>query len=318
MCSVLALKQGAVPNGSFFCITHLNCAFVASSLILKQFSRTLAPDTSKGPALIAFMQHNKWKRIAMLSSTENLWFETRLGLAKQLEAAHIEVFKPEAFVPGNMRETMLSSITRSGLRIMAVLAYNADVQTLASLARWKAMTGGWGWLVVNVDQPGTASADLQSWLYVTPFLAGSDELQAFAKQVSGHSRTFFDLDVSPDLVDLTYSAALHDAIMLYAHAATRVLSEGRDIRDGHLVTAAVRNTSFTGTGGTLVELDSNGDRIQSYEIMNYVLQAGNVMGSVAVGMFNSTLRQYKAYEQTVVWPGNTTEIPADYFSGELR
>ena len=95
----------------FFCITHLNCAFVASSLILKQFSRTLAPDTSKGPALIAFMQHNKWKRIAMLSSTESLWFETRLGLAKQLEAARIEVFKPEAFVPGNIRETMLSSIT---------------------------------------------------------------------------------------------------------------------------------------------------------------------------------------------------------------
>ena len=63
-------------------------------------------------------------------------------------------------------------------------------------------------------------------------------------------------------------------------------------------------------------IDSNGDRIDSYEVMNYVVEQGDVMRSVAVGMFNSSLQQYKAYEQAIVWPGESREVPADYFSGD--
>ena len=47
-----------------------------------------------------------------------------------------------------------------------------------------------------------------------------------------------------------------------------------------------------------------------------MLEAGDVMGSVAVGIFDATLKEYKAYKQVVVWPGKTMEVPADYFSGE--
>jgi hypothetical protein len=94
------------------------------------------------------------------------------------------------------------------------------------------------------------------------------------------------------------------------------MSEGGNLHDGDAITAAVRNTSFTGVAGTVVALDSQGDRIESYEVMNYVLKAGDVMSSVAVGIFNSTLGQYTAYERPVVWPGNTLEVPTDYFSGE--
>ena len=105
--------------------------------------------------------------------------------------------------------------------------------------------------------------------------------------------------------------------MLYAHAATKVMSEGGDLQDGEAVTAAVRTTTIDGVAGTAVALDSNGNRIDSYEVMNYVLEAGNATSSVAVGMFNSTLGQYKAYERAVVWPGNTLKVPADYSLGEL-
>ena len=46
--------------------------------------------------------------------------------------------------------------------------------------------------------------------------------------------------------------------------------------------------------------------------MNYVLEAGDVIKSVAVGMYDcSTLQQYRAYEQVVVWPGNSTNVPND-------
>ena len=44
-----------------------------------------------------------------------------------------------------------------------------------------------------------------------------------------YSESYFDLSISADSVDLPYSMALHDAVMLYAHAATKVLQgDGQD------------------------------------------------------------------------------------------
>ena len=282
---------------------------------LTQFSRTVAPATSKAPAMIAFMQQNHWRKIAILSSTESLWFDTRLGLGKQLEAASINVLKPAAFEPGNFKNKTLSEIRRSGIRIVLVLSYDYDTQTVASLTFREFMTTGWAW-VLTERNPAREALSVAGWLWFRPFLAS--DMQTFAKQVSDYSKSHFNITVSPDSVNLAYSASLYDAIMLYAYSATRVLSMGGNLRDGEAVTAAMRNTTIEGVGGTAVALDSNGDRIDSYEVMNYVLEEGGVMRSVAVGMFNSTIWQYKAYERTVVWPGrgSTTEVPADYISGD--
>ena len=261
------------------------------------------------------MQQINWRKIAILSSTESIWFETRLGLAKQLAAASIEVLRPTAFESGDVKDAMLIELTRSGIRIVLVLSYGADTNTIASHASHEGMLSpGWAWLVANDE--GMASVDMQSWLHFRPFLA-SEGMQAFAVQVSDYSKSKFNMTVSPDSVDLTYSAKLHDAIMLYAHAVTKLMSDGSDLRDGEAVTMAVRSTSFTGVGSTVVAIDSNGDRIESYEVMNYVLEEGDVMRSVVVGMFNSTNGQYEAYKQAVVWPGSTKEVPADYSSGEF-
>ena len=81
-----------------------------------QFSRTVAPDTSKGPALIAFMQHNNWRRIVIISSTESVFIQVRLGLGQQLEAAGVDVLKPAPFEPGNFQDATLGEIRRSGKR----------------------------------------------------------------------------------------------------------------------------------------------------------------------------------------------------------
>ena len=71
------------------------------------------------------------------------------------------------------------------------------------------------------------------------------------------------ISVSVDSVDITYSLALHEAIILYAHAATKVLSNGGDLRDGKAVAAAVRGTTFQPVvGQSIVSLDNNGDRIE--------------------------------------------------------
>ena len=276
------------------------------------FSRTTAPHSSKGPALIAFMQHNKWTRLVILTSTDEVYFESRLSLAKQLEDAGNSVLTPTAFEPGNIKDTMLREIRQSGIRIIAVLAYDADTQTVASFAYRDEMSAGFAWMLPRSEVSPVPA--LLGWIWVKPLLA-SEGMQAFTKQVSDYSKSHFSGTVSPDSVSLAYSVALYDAIMLYAHAATKVLSEGSDLQDGNAVTKAVRSTKFVGAGGQIVDLDESGDKIESYEVMNYVMGTAPKMRSEPFGMYNSTLQQYTAYEQVVVWPGRTTEVPIDYSSG---
>ena len=114
-----------------------------------------------------------------------------------------------------------------------------------------------------------------------------------------------------DTVELTYSVALHEAIMLYAHAATKVLSEGGDIQNGLAMTAAVQSTVFEGVGGSMVHLDNHGDRIETYEVMNYVVGKDGEIDSMLVGMWDQ-LQQYTVSERAVQWPGNVTEVPVDH------
>ena len=53
-----------------------------------------------------------------------------------------------------------------------------------------------------------------------------------------------------------------------------------------------------------------------YEMVNVVLTDG-VIGGVPVGFYNNTNCQWETGERAAVWPGNTTDVPADYFSGEV-
>ena len=116
-------------------------------------------------------------------------------------------------------------------------------------------------------------------------------------------------------MDLTLSATLYDAVMLYTHAGTKVLAEGGDLHDGHVMAEAVRSTTFEGLGNRAVVPNSQGDRIQSYEVMSYVQGADAAMGTMPAGVYINEEQRYRAYERAVVWPGNTTAVPIDFVAG---
>ena len=245
-------------------------------MIVLQFSRTVAPETGKGPALLLLLQHYKWKKVVVLMSAQTPWLESGLGQTNQLQAAGVEVFALTVFGDGflesekgaalsPLRPAVLANlheIKRSGIRIIFLLAYDVDIVAVASSAVVEGMTNETAWILMNAPVDGVTE-QMQGWLYLRPLLP-SEGIQDFAKQVSDYTKKYFNITTSPDSVDLAYSAALHDAILLYAHGATKVMSEGGDLRDGEAVTKAVRNTSFTGVGGSVVALDSRGDRIESY------------------------------------------------------
>ena len=247
-------------------IPQISASCTAPSLSSKDehplFSRTVAPETSKGPAIIALMRVHKWQRVSMVTTTEGLWFESGLGLTKQLQAAGIEVQKPSAFEPGQFQAAMLREMKRSGFRISMLLAYGSDITAVADHATLEGMNGaGYAWILTE-GLVARVPGDMEGWLYVQVSLP-SVNMQAFAEQVTDYSHSLFGIPLSSaQEVDLTYSQTLYDAIMLYAHAATKVLSEGGDLRDGQAVTAAARNTTFVGVGGSVVALDTHGDRIE--------------------------------------------------------
>ena len=227
------------------------------------FSRTVAPETSHGPTLIALITHYKWQRASLLSTTEELWFETGISLARQLQAAGIEVPKPSVFEPGNFQASILREIKRSGIRITMLLAYDSDMTTVAAHARPEGMLeAGYAWILTEALVT-RVTEHMHGWLFLQSLLP-SEGVQGFAEQVSKYTKSGFNITVPADSVNREYSLALYSAIMLYAHAATKVLLEGGNLLDGRSVTAALRNTSFVGVGGQEVVLDSKGDRIMSY------------------------------------------------------
>ena len=280
------------------------------NIVFLQFSRTVAPTTMRAPTLIGLMVHTRWKKTAVLTSSDRVYFLAGLGITSQLRDASIEVLKPTAFDPGSTKDATaaLLEIKRSGIRIVVVMAYAADTQAVAHKAYREDMARvGWAWLLAESD---TMTEHMQGWLFLQSLLP-SEGMQGFAEQVSKYTRSGFNITVPADSVNQEYSLALYSAIMLYAHAATKVLLEGGELDDGQSVTAALRNTTFVGVGGQEVFLNEHGDRIESYEVMNYVMLEDGATRSLPVGRYNSTTRKYLAYGRAVVWPGHTTVVPND-------
>ena len=68
-------------------------------------------------------------------------------LARLFADAAVDVLQPTAFEPSNLRDATLDQIRRSGVRIVALLADNADKAAVASRARQRGMTSaGWAWI----------------------------------------------------------------------------------------------------------------------------------------------------------------------------
>ena len=97
--------------------------------------RTVAPETSKGPALIAFMRQYNWTRVVVLTAMSEVYVDSGLGLTRQLQDAGMEVLKPAAFEPGNFEDATLHDIKQSGFCVVILLAFDVDMQAVASSAQ---------------------------------------------------------------------------------------------------------------------------------------------------------------------------------------
>ena len=98
-------------------------------------------------------------------------------------------------------------------------------------------------------------------------------------------------------------------MFLYARAATKVLAAGGAVNNGSAIVEAMLSTSFKGIGEQTVELDSNGDAIEPYSLMNYLEFGTGEMQGVAVATYVS--KKLNLQLDLLRWPGNTTHAPLD-------
>ena len=281
-----------------------------------QFSRTVAPETSKGAALISVMRYYEWQKTVFLTSYDSVWFQSTLQLVQQLQAAGLEVQQLPAFEPSAFKPTMLTELRHMGIRIVTLLGGSSDRAMVAAAANKYGLSDGWAWLTtyrLNRKKEHKAKKSLIGWLFFGATITISNATNGFVERVRQYNKLIFKIDAEVSLHDEGL-LPLYDAIMLFAHAATKVLGEGGSLLDGQAVSKAVRDAKLDGMAG-LLDVDEQGNRIESYELMNYVMGTAPKMRSEPFGMYNSTLQQYTAYEKVVVWPGRTTEVPIDYSSG---
>ena len=199
--------------------------------------------------------------------------------------------------------------------MVIVLAWSSDVAAIALNARQLQMTmTGWSWVgidevpsalqSVSISDLAKAKEALYGYLYIIPKPV---VLTDFEQQVRSYGQRYFNIS-SPGIIS-NYAASLYDAVFLFAHAATRVISEGGDVNDGSAIVEAMTKTSFEGILQRSVELDENGDAIEPYAVMNYVEQEDGKMRGVEVGVYGSGQLDLRVDE--VRWPGNASVVPLD-------
>ena len=188
-----------------------------------QFSRTVAPTTSRTPALIALVRSYQWTRAVVLSDTVAFNLELALEITERMTAAGLKIFYPRPYDKSRFNTDTFTEIQRTGYRIVILVDqsnWGPYENVIATKAQIAGLTRRWAWIQADAIQPADAPVDRQGWLYLRTKLP-SEGMETFAELVSEYTKSSFNINVSVHDVDLEYSAALHDAIMVRMRARVR-------------------------------------------------------------------------------------------------
>ena len=213
------------------------------------------------------------------------------------------------------RSAELERLVESSVRVAIVMAYGADVLSIALLATKRGLTTGWAWLGLDTvrgaedfsEPPYAAEAvlALQGWVFFEP-QTGLSVPTDFSSRVRVASRTAFPADFNGTQPDVTpFAANMYDAVMLYATVAWDYPEQ---VRNGTRIVSAMMNASVDGISGR-VQLDARGDMIESIQMVNYAEQNGTNLQRV--GVYDGVQRHFSRLAVTLYWPGGGTQIPMD-------
>ena len=277
-----------------------------------QFARTTSSYSSWVPAIAAFGAWAGWTQLVTLHAQENLFTLTLPYLAGvfmlplQLQ-----------FTTGRFESAILERIALLRYRVvLAMAATSHDMLKIALGAYHRGLLArGWVWL--GLDQLGgvenevtgspeevaNAKLALRGWVYFQP---RSDAPEGFYERARNATLAADGIHES-GITSSTYAANMYEAVVLYAtaFAAVNVTMPG-----GRRLVQAMRTLSYRGMTGQ-VALDTNLDMLEVIEVMNYATAGAHQVG-LCYPRLDGTRRRYEPVaNRQVVWPGGSSEIPAD-------
>ncbi|CAD5124055.1 DgyrCDS12359 [Dimorphilus gyrociliatus] len=292
--------------------------------------RTVGPFSKLSPMLVAVAQYFNWRRIAIISSTENVWQLTSFQIKVELEASgvHIPVF--HSFDPGHVKITGKEKALHSAIlkdvkekaRIVIICAYGGDIREMMLFAKGLNMTSSGKYAFITINLQRGAYIGESSWMGDD----GRDEeaFEAFIGLLNVHInkpntekyKAFEDLvrirnQEDPfqgnfyETIDV-HAGSLYDAVYLYAFGLNKTLETGGDEFNGSLVAKNMINLTYPGIDG-LVSIDETGDRNPDYSLQDF---KNGLFEDFAEYIYSTKTFTVNS-DILIIFPGNKSVPPKD-------
>ncbi|KAJ8031037.1 Atrial natriuretic peptide receptor 1 [Holothuria leucospilota] len=294
------------------------------------FGRTVGPYSKVNPMLLSVMREYDWTRIAILTSSENVWQLTSHSLSNFFKENNITVAYFATFDPGHetidgrskTEHTQLVVAACSTARIIFVFAFGGDVRSIMLSASDEGFLDGHH-VFFSIDITNDAYIGANTFMgddgrdeeaneafhalfNVHIRKPKTQEYEQFEQKVRQYtSEKPFNHVIDEETEIDVHAGPLYDAILMYATALDMVLRSGGDVKDGMAIGEAMRNLDFQGID-RLVHIDENGDRNPDYALQDHIDHSFHDFAHYAQATGN-----YSIIVEPV-WPNDRMEPPLDH------
>lgn len=164
------------------------------------------------------------------------------------------------------------------------------------------------------DRNAKAKKAYEALLTITTRKPEDEEYQKFSDEVKDVAKRKYNYTFVEDEQISQFVSAFHDAVLLFAHALNKSISESGENAlikplNGTRLTELMWGTTFKGITGE-VSIDENGDRLSDYSLldMNPLSYEFEIVANYS---HNKGLTSIKGNEIKIHWAGGRTEPPAD-------
>jgi hypothetical protein len=274
------------------------------------------------PAIVGFVKWCKWTEVKLLF-LRGLTFEPALvALSEAFLAAQVSIISTVSFEEEDDDVRMSNKLKQiqdlGSSQVVMAIALESTYLKIALAAQARGMVSGWAWLGLDTVEgsPNYASMERQAeanlafngWVFFVPqlsagqFSAGQDFLDRVHNATQFDFPTLFDKSVLPS----RYAAAMYAAITVLATVANQ--QRWLPTQGGRaFLNQSIGTMPFDGPTG-LVKLDANGDRLLSYQAINFGFKNGTVRLTV-VGSFDPETQFYSSSGAAIIWPGYALNVP---------
>lgn len=298
---------------SKFMIPQISPAATSPSLSNSPtFLRTVPSDIFQATAMIALAKRNGWSEISIITSTDTYGSGLSNAVALAAPANGISILSVVSVTQGRFDlSAEIETLKKVGTRALFILhASPSNVIRAMYTANWSpvAVIGSDSMAVSNVytissrDYPASF---IEGWVCFTPTGGYGSVFDEFVNRTYTSRPRLNPTGVQAVVASGNFIiASIMDALLSFANAITTVNNEGGNPRNGTALLSALRRTSFDGLSGS-VSFDSSGDRIGSYDWINFVGGQTIPAGRLSSSGGTTTLTNLN----TIVWPGGSTDIP---------